>query len=77
MGGLIFKYLYIQRSLALTGRLMGKLYVTIDDELEKEFRKRVLEIMGAQKGALSKAVNEAIAHWLCQQNNKEKKALKI
>jgi len=41
-----------------------KIYVVIDDELAKEFRKIVIEKYGVKKGALSKAVEEAIRLWV-------------
>jgi len=43
---------------------VGILHVRIDDELEKKFRKRVLDAYGTRKGALAKAVEEAIRLWL-------------
>jgi len=43
---------------------VGILHVRIDDELEKKFRKKVLDVYGARKGALAKAVEEAIKLWL-------------
>ena len=43
---------------------MGHIFVKIDNELEKAFRKRVLELKGSKKGALSEAVEEAIRLWL-------------
>ena len=48
---------------------MGRVYVEIPDELEKRFRLKVLELYGAKRGALSKAMTEAVKLWL---NNKEK-----
>ena len=43
---------------------MGVLNVRIDDELEREFRKKVIDVYGSRKGALGKAVEEAIRLWL-------------
>jgi len=43
---------------------MGKLTVLIDDELEKEFRHLVLDKYGAKKGAVSRAVEEALKLWI-------------
>jgi len=43
---------------------MGKLYADIPDDLEKRFRVRVLEIYGAKRGALRKAIKEAVEMWL-------------
>ena len=44
--------------------------VTIPDELDKEFRRVVGETYGAKKGALGRAVEEALRDWL---NKKAKK----
>jgi len=43
---------------------MGIIHVRIDDELERRFRKRVLDVYGSKKGALARAVEEAIRLWL-------------
>lgn len=43
---------------------MGIIHVKIDDKLELEFRKRVLEVKGVKKRALTEAVEEAIRLWL-------------
>jgi len=43
---------------------MGYLFVKVSDEVEKEFRRLVLELKGSKKGALSEAVEEAIRLWL-------------
>lgn len=43
---------------------MGILHIRIDDELELEFRKRVLEVKGVRKRALTEAVEEAVRLWL-------------
>lgn len=43
---------------------MGIIHVRIDDGLELEFRKRVLEVKGVKKRALREAVEEAIRLWL-------------
>ena len=50
---------------------MGILHVRIDDELEKRFRKKVLDVYGARKGALAKAVEEAIKLWLERYENQK------
>jgi len=49
--------------------LVGILHVRIDDELEKRFRKKVLDIYGVKKGALANAVEEAIKLWLEKYGN--------
>jgi len=43
---------------------VGRLFLEIPDDVEKRFRIRVLELYGAKKGALSKALTEAIELWL-------------
>jgi hypothetical protein len=43
---------------------MGVLNVEINDELEKEFRVKVLERKGSKKGALTEAVEEALKLWI-------------
>jgi len=43
---------------------MGLLHVRIPDDLDVEFRKRVLDTKGTRKGALTEAVIEAIQLWL-------------
>jgi hypothetical protein len=48
---------------------MGKLLVSIDDELEKRFRITVLKVKGKKRGALSEAVEEAIILWLERYEN--------
>jgi len=50
---------------------VGILHVRIDDELEKRFRKKVLDVHGARKGALAKAVEEAIKLWLERYENQK------
>ena len=49
--------------------------INIEDDLDKEFRSRVLQMYGDVKGALGKAVAEAIRHWLEHQPSYEKKAI--
>ncbi len=48
---------------------MGVLHVRIDDELEKRFRKKVLDVYGVRKGSLARAVEEAIKLWLERYGN--------
>jgi len=43
---------------------MGVIYARINDELEKKFRIQVASRMGGQKGALSRAIEEAIELWI-------------
>ena len=50
---------------------MGILHVRIDDGLEKRFRKKVLDVYGVRKGALARAVEEAIRVWLEKYENQK------
>lgn len=43
---------------------MGVIYARIDDELEKRFRVEVAKSYGGQRGAISRAIEEAIRLWL-------------
>jgi len=43
---------------------MGIIHVKIDDNIELEFRKTILEVKGKKKGALAEAIEEAIKLWL-------------
>lgn len=51
---------------------MGVITVKIPDELEVEFRKKILDVYGVKKGALGKAITEAIELWLEKHENSEK-----
>lgn len=43
---------------------MAKLNVEIDDELEREFRHVILDVYGSRRGALTRAVEDAIRLWI-------------
>jgi len=43
---------------------MGKMVITIPDELERRFRQRAAQKFGAKRGFLMKAATEAIEYWL-------------
>jgi hypothetical protein len=43
---------------------MGRISVTLSDELEKKLRFKTIERFGGKKGDLTKAVAEAIATWI-------------
>lgn len=43
---------------------MGVITVKIDDEVEKRFRKAVIDVYGSKRGVLGKAIEEAIKLWL-------------
>ena len=46
---------------------MGVINVRVEDEVEMAFRRKVLEVKGKEKGALSKAIEEAMRLWLNQE----------
>ena len=43
---------------------MGKINIALDDEIEERFRKAVYQRKGMKKGNISKALEEAIDHWI-------------
>lgn len=43
---------------------MGKITVSIPDEIEESVRKKAMKKWGMKKGYLSKAVLEALKQWL-------------
>lgn len=43
---------------------MGTLTVRISDEVERSLRKRAAQLYGARKGALSRAIEDAIRTWI-------------
>jgi len=49
--------------------VVGRILVTIDDELEERFRRIVARVYGARKGSISKAIGEAIKLWLEKYEN--------
>jgi len=52
---------------------MGRLDVIIPDDIERELRIRVAQVFGGERGALSRAVCEAIELWLKQREPSGKK----
>ena len=50
---------------------MGIITISVDDEVEKEFRKIVEERTGNRKGDLGKAVTEAMDKWTEEKRQKE------
>jgi len=52
---------------------MARWHIIIPDDLDKKFRMRVLEKYRSEKGALSKAVVEAIELWLKQDEKTTRK----
>lgn len=43
---------------------MGRLNITVSDEVEKQFRLKIVEKFGGKKGSISKALEEAIKLWI-------------
>ena len=42
---------------------MGKMNISIDDDLEKDFRKAIAAKFGLKKGVINKAIDEAVREW--------------
>jgi hypothetical protein len=45
---------------------MGRISVTLSDELEKELRFKTIERFGGKKGDLTRAVAEAVRIWVAK-----------
>jgi hypothetical protein len=45
---------------------MGRISVTIPDELEKALRFKTIERFGGKKGDLTKAVEDAVTMWVAK-----------
>jgi len=43
---------------------MGKIIVTVDDDLERKFRIKVVERFGGRRGDIKRAIEEAIRLWI-------------
>ena len=52
---------------------MGRLDVIIPEDVDREFRVGVARVYGGERGALSKAVTEAIRLWLKQKEAPSRK----
>ncbi len=52
---------------------MGVITVKIPDDLEVKFRKKILDVYGVKKGALGKAITEAIELWLEKHEKSEER----
>ncbi len=52
---------------------MPRFAVDMPDDLNREFRIRVAEIYDSEKGAVTKAVQDAIRVWLKETSNKRSK----
>lgn len=51
---------------------MGKLNMTINDDLDTRFRKKAYEIKGMKKGFLKEGLEEAMELWLSWVDNRGK-----
>jgi metal-responsive CopG/Arc/MetJ family transcriptional regulator len=49
---------------------MAKFTVEIDEKLAREFRHIIIDVYGTRRGALTKAVEEAIRLWIQKNKNK-------
>jgi hypothetical protein len=45
---------------------MGRISVTLSDDLEKALRFRTVELFGGKKGDLTKAVEDAVKTWIAK-----------
>ncbi len=52
---------------------MARFTIEMPDDLHKEFRMRVIELYATEKGAVTKAVVDAIRLWLKQKEVPSKK----
>lgn len=50
---------------------MGTITISVDDNIEEEFRKLVDEYRGRKKGELGKAVTEAMKKWTEEKKQRE------
>ncbi|GEM_PF-486314 len=51
---------------------MGTLTIRINDDTERALRRRAAQLYGARRGALSRAIEEAIRAWLASTPDKER-----
>lgn len=49
---------------------MGTITITVEDNVEKDFRKTVSETSGDSKGVLGKAISEAMKEWIEEKKQK-------
>lgn len=50
---------------------MATITININDGVAKEFREEVMQSIGQRKGALGKAIEEAIKQWLHEKKQKQ------
>ena len=51
---------------------MARLNILLDDDLAKRLRLRSVELYGGEKGALSRAIADAVEQWLEKPSSKKK-----
>jgi len=51
---------------------MGRINLTLNDDLEKRFRSTVADTIGFKKGNLQVAIEEALEEWIEKQAKKRK-----
>jgi hypothetical protein len=49
---------------------MGRLTITLNDELDKKLRETVADTIGFKKGNLQVAIEEALEQWIKEQKKK-------
>jgi len=52
-------------------KALGRINITISDQLEDRFRKAVATKCGWKKGALSEAIEEAVQDWIKKQQTEK------
>ncbi len=52
---------------------MARFTIELPEDLHKEFRIRVIEVYGTEKGAITKSVIDALRLWLKQREGPAKK----
>ncbi len=50
---------------------MGTITISIDDEVEQQFRETVKRVLGDRKGILGRAVTEAMKAWIQEKSQAE------
>lgn len=50
---------------------MATITININDSIAKEFREEVMQSIGQRKGALGKAIEEALKQWLHEKRQKQ------
>lgn len=50
---------------------MGTMTISVDDDVEREFRKLVEDYKGGKKGDLGKAITEAMKKWAEEKKQRE------